>query len=191
MRRVALGIALLLVPALALGITVEGHDYPATVTIDGKTMKLVGAGKRKKWFVGVYTMGAYSESGKCDPKALVAADEPKYLKLKMLRDVSAEKMANTISESFKEHMPKNPSAELKKQSDVFMNYFKDECKEGTVLEFFYLPGTGTSLKQNGKELGPVLAGAEFARVLWDIYFGEDTCCSGLKEQIFECCGLKL
>jgi len=36
--------ALLLMPALAFGVTVEGTSYPTTVTIEGKTLKLVGAG---------------------------------------------------------------------------------------------------------------------------------------------------
>jgi hypothetical protein len=114
----------------------------------------------------------------------------KYLRLDLLRDVSAEKMSGTIGESFEEHMPKSASAELKAQHKTFMGYFRDECKKKTVLEFTYVPGKGTSLKQNGKEMGPVLTGADFARVLWDIYFGEDTCCSGLKDDILESCKKK-
>jgi hypothetical protein len=190
MKKIAWLCCILLVPVLALAVTVEGKNYPATVTIEGKTLKLVGAGLRKKWLVQVYAMGAYSESGKCDPKALVNTDEAKYMRLDMLRDVSAEKMANTIGDSFDEHMPKNASAQLKQQNVTFRSYFKDECTEGTVLEFTYLPGTGTVLKQNGKQLGQPLAGPEFAHVLWDIYFGEDTCCSGLKDDILESCKKK-
>jgi hypothetical protein len=105
----------------------------------------------------------------------------------MKRDVSAEKMSSTIGESFEEHMPANASAELKRQRRTFESYFKDECTEGTKLEFIYLPGTGTILKQNGKRMGPPLKGVEFHRVLWDIYFGRDTCCDDLKEQILETC----
>jgi hypothetical protein len=180
MKAIAVILLAACLPVLALAVTVEG-----------KTLKLIGAGLREKWFVDVYTLGAYTESGACDPKALVSKDELKYFRIDMLRDVSAEKMSSTIGDSFEEHMPKNASAELKQQHKAFMAYFKDECKENTVLEFTYLPGTGTLLKQNGKQLGAPLVGSEFARVLWDIYFGEDTCCSSLREQIFQCCGLEL
>jgi hypothetical protein len=173
-----------------MGMTVEGNNYPSTLSIEGKDLKLIGAGLREKWFFDVYSMGAYSETGSCDTEAIIQNDEVKYLRLDMLRDVSAEKMSNTIGESFEEHMPKNASAELKAQHKTFMGYFKDECKKKTVIEFTYVPGTGTHLKQNGKEMGPVLAGADFARVLWDIYFGEDTCCSGLKDDILESCKKK-
>ena len=191
MRQFLLVVTLMLVPAVALGLSVAGRNYPPTVTIERKTMKLVGVGKRNKWFTNVYAMGAYSESGKCDPKALVNVDEPKYMRLDFLRDVSAEKMSNTIGDAFDDHLPKNASATLKKQNQTFRGYFKYECKENTVLEFIYIPGTGTIMKQNGTKLGAPLIGKEFARVLWDIYFGEDTCCSGLRNQIFESCGLEM
>ena len=187
----ALAIAVLWsMPSAAPGLTVQDKEYQATVTEGGKTLKLVGAGVRKKWGFKVYTMGAYSESGSCDAESIVGKDEAKYLRLVMLRNVSAEKMGNTISESFKEHMPAGGSAELKQQGETFKGYFKDECSEGTVLEFTYVPGTGTTLKQNGKVLGPVLTGSAFHHVLWDIYFGKDTCCSGLKEGILETCTAK-
>jgi hypothetical protein len=180
----------ILVPALALAITVEGTKYENTVNIEGKTLKLVGAGLREKWFFDVYTMGVYTESGSCNTSQLIKTDEVKYLRLDMHRDVSAEKMSSTIGESFEEHMPKNASAELKQQRKTFESYFKKECKEGNVLEFTYVPGKGTSLKQNGASMGPVLTGKAFQEVLWDIYFGKDTCCDDLKEQILETCKKK-
>lgn len=179
--------ALILIPCLAFAVTVEGNKYPATVTIDGKTMKLIGAGLREKWWVDVYTMGAYTTSGSCKTSDMINKDEPKYLRLDMLRDVSAEKMSSAIAESFSEHMPKNASAKLKQQRKTFQAYFKKECTEKSKLEFFYLPGKGTLLKQNGKAMGPVLEGVDFIRVFWDIYFGKDSCCDDMKAQILKTC----
>jgi len=174
--------------ALAAGVaTVEGKTYQPAVTVEGKGLKLVGAGLREKWLVDVYAMAAYSESGSCAVADIIGKDEPRYLRMDMLRDVSAEKMASTISESFGDHLPANASEKLKAQRKTFEGYFKDECSEGTVLEFVYLPGTGTLMKQNGKLLGPALEGLDFARVLWDIYFGKDTCCEDLKIDILKHC----
>ena len=168
-------------------VTVEGKAFAARVTVEGKDLKLLGAGLREKWFFNVYAMGAYSESGNCDPKAIIDADEVKYLRLEMLRDVGAEKMSTTIGESFKKAMPKDASADLSTQRTTFMSYFKDECTKGTVIEFTYVPGIGTMLKQNGKTLGAPLAGPDFAKVLWRIYFAEDTCCESLKDGILATC----
>jgi hypothetical protein len=188
MRNRALVVTLLLaVPAAALALTVKGIPYPDGITVEGKALKLIGAGVREKWFMDVYVLAAYSESGSCKAEELVSADEPKYLRLDMLRDVSAERMGATIGNSFEEHMPKDASDELKAQRQTFQAYFKDECKKGTGLEFLYLPGVGTSLKQNGKSLGPTITGKAFADVLWDIYFGQNTCCGNLKTEVFAGC----
>jgi len=183
----AIAILCLLPSGFASGLTVEGKNYPATVTKQGKNLKLIGAGLREKWFFDVYAMGAYSESKACAVVDIVNKDEAKMLRLDLLRDVSAEKMATTIGESFEEHMPKNASPELKKQRKTFASYFKKECTEGTVLEFIYVPGQGTFLFQDGKEMGPVMKGKDFHVVLWDIYFGKETCCDDLKEDILKTC----
>ncbi|RME24035.1 MAG: hypothetical protein D6806_10235 [Deltaproteobacteria bacterium] len=187
MKRFVVVVCLLALPAMVLALTVEGQNYPSQLTVEGKQLKLVGAGLREKWFFDVYTMGAYTESGSCDKARIIKDDEVKMLRINMLRDVSAEKMASTIGESFEEHMPKNADEKLKKQRRTFESYFKKECSEGTVLEFIYVPGKGTILKQNGKEMGPVLEGKAFQEVLWDIYFGKDTCCDDLIEQIIDGC----
>jgi len=175
-------------PAFAATVTVEGKDYPDTVTVEGKTLKRVGAGLREKWMFNVYTMGVYTESGSCDTSAIVGKDEVKYFRLDMLRNVSGEKMGSTIGGSFRDHMPAGASDALKQESETFQGYFKDECTKGSILEFTYVPGTGTLLKQNGKALGAPIPGADFMRVLWDIYFGGNTCCKDLKKQILSGCG---
>jgi len=175
-------------PAFAATITVEGKDYPDTVTVEGRTLKRIGAGLREKWMLDVYAMAAYTESGGCDTGGMIHKDEAKYLRIDMLRNVSAEKMGSTIGGSFRDHMPQNASEALKQQSDLFQGYFRDECSKGSVLEFTYLPGTGTIMKQNGRTLGSPLVGPEFMRVLWDIYFGGQTCCKDLKKQMLSGCG---
>jgi len=188
MRKPLIAALCLAVPLVALAVTVEGNTYAGTATVEGKTLKLVGAGLREKWLFDVYTMGVYTESGSCDTRKLIRADEAKYLRIDMLRDVSAKKMGSTLAESFGQHMPENASAELKQQVKRFRDYFKDECTEGTVIEMYYIPGKGTVIKQSHKQLGPPMTGVAFQQVLFDIYFAKDTCCEGLKEDILEMCG---
>ena len=171
---------------LSLGLTVEGKNYSATAIVETKPVKLLGAGVRTKWMFDVYAMGVYTESGKCSAKALIGDEETKYLRIEMLRDVSAEKMAETLGEAFKEHMPKDASVELKNQQQGLMTLFKDECKKDTVIEIIYTPESGTLIKQNSKTIG-TFPGKAFQSVLWDIYFGENTCCSGLKDSVFKGC----
>lgn len=184
---IALLAALMAVPTFAFALNVEGNEYAQTTTVEGKTLKLVGAGLREKWFFNVYTMGQYTESGACGAKAQYAKDEVRYFRIDMLRDVSAEKMASTLKEAFDNNLTADAPAELKKQVNTFTSYFKKECTKGTKLEFAYIPGTGTTLKQNGKNLGPAIPGKAFADLLWSCYFGNKTCCKDLKKQILGTC----
>lgn len=187
MKKFAVAMLCLVIPAVASAVEVEGKVFKKTETIEGKTLKLIGAGLREKWMFDVYAFGAYTESGKCDAKTLISMDETKYIRLEMLRDVGAEKMANTIGESFDKNMPAGASAELKAQRKTFQSYFKDEAKEGQKLEFIYVPGTGMTLKQNGKVLGAPLPGFEFAKVFWSIYFSDNCADEDLKEQVLKMC----
>jgi hypothetical protein len=179
--------ALIIAPALTWALTVEGNNYPDTVTVEGQSLKLVGAGLREKWFFNVYTLGAYSKSGTCGAGAQINNDEVKYIRIDMLRDVDAEKMASTLKEAFDNNTPQNASTALKNKVNTFVSYFKKECTKGTKLEFIYVPGRGTMLKQNGSEMGPVIEGKNFADVLWSCYFSPKTCCEDLKDQILKSC----
>jgi hypothetical protein len=185
-RTVAL-FSCLLVPVDAFAAEVEGKPFAEVETIAGKRLELIGAGVRKKWFFDVYAFGAWTESRSCDTASLINSDEVKYIRLEMLRDVSAEKMASSIGESFDNNMPANAPATLLQQRKTFQSYFKEEAKEHQKIEFLYVPGTGMTLKQNGKQLGPPLAGFEFTQVFWSIYFGEKTCCGSLKEEVLKMC----
>lgn len=186
----ALALLALLVPAAAFAapVTVEGKDYPDTLTVEGKALKRVGAGLREKWSFDVYAMGAYSEDGGCEPSDIIRKDVVKHLRLDMLRNVSAEKMGGTIADSLRKHMPAGASDALRRQADDFGGFFTKPCSKGARLEITYVPGSGTTLRQDGQAMGPTLPGPEFMRVLWDVYFGPETCCDALKEQILGTCG---
>lgn len=171
----------------ANAISVEGETFEPEMARGGAMLKLIGAGLREKWFFDVYALGAYSESGSCKSSELVKNEETKLLRLVMLRTVSADKMASTLSEAFDAHMPKTASQKLKAQRKQFESYFKDELKEGQVLDFLYIPKKGTTIAQNKKALGPVLGGSDFHQVLWDIYFGDTTCCEDLKAEVLKNC----
>jgi len=163
-------------------------DAPATVTIEGTTVKRIGSGLREFLFLDIYEMAAYSKSGTCSASALTTTDEPRYLQLAMMRHIPKERMISNLRGSLEKNLPANPSDELKGQIDTFLGYINADLDEGAKVEIYYLPGKGTALRLNGKSLGPAVPGKDFADTLWRSYFGPKTCCSSLKEQILEPCG---
>ena len=88
MKTLLVALSLLLaVPAFAQDVEVKGKKFGPTVSVDGKDLKRVGAGLRKKWGFSVYAMGVYTEGGACDAGQVIKAEEAKYLRLDFLRDV--------------------------------------------------------------------------------------------------------
>lgn len=187
MKRLATFLLIASFPASVLALTVEGKEFGPTTTVSGKTLELVGAGLRKKAIFDVYALGAYTESGKCDPKNIIEDDEVKYLRIEMLRNVKAKTMASTIGDAFNDAIPPDADPKLKSQSETFQGYFKDKARKNQVIDFTYAPGVGVTIRQDGTQLGPPLTGKEFQEVFWSIYFGSKTCCSDLKQQLLGSC----
>ncbi len=179
--------AALATAGLASAPTLERWKYPKTVEVAGRTLELIGAGLREKWFFDVYTLGAYSESGTCDTLGVISADEVRYIRIDLLRNVSAENMAKALGKAFERNTPADASVDLRIQIETFLSYFQQDLIRGASLELTYVPGPGTTLKQNGEQQGAVTPGKAFADVLWSSYFGSKTCCPGLKAQILSHC----
>ena len=89
MRQAAAALAALLAasPLQTLARDVSGVKLADTVTVDGKPLQLNGAGMRKKLFIKVYVGALYLPARSSDAAAIVAADEPKYVRMVFVRDV--------------------------------------------------------------------------------------------------------
>ncbi len=180
-------VVVLLSPVRALLAGTEQNTYSSTVEVAGKRLELVGTGLREKWFFDVYEMGAYSESGRCDAEALISADEVKYIRIDMRRNVSADKIAGALNKSLRKNLPAGASADLQAHVDTFLSQFKRDLSKGARMELTYVPGVGTTVTQNGEQQAPAAPSKAVADVLWSSYFSSKTCCRKLKAQILSGC----
>ena len=168
-------------------LCMNGNTTDSVITINGKTLKLIGSGLREFLFIDIYRMSAYSESGDCKPSKIVYKNETKALRLKMLRGIPAERMRSTLRDTLADNLPKNKdNTALKQKIESFLARMDKDLESGAYVELIYIPGQGTIAKRNGKRLG-VTPGKDFADLLWKSYFGGDTCCSGLKSSILKAC----
>jgi len=163
-------------------------SFPATASVEGTTVKLIGSGLREFMFIDIYSMGAYSQSGTCSASALTSKDEVRYIKLVMKREIPKNRMTSNLRGSLEKNLPPDASDELKGKVETFLSYIKSDLPEGATVDIAYRPSVGTSLKLNGKSLGAAVPGKDFADTLWRSYFGPKTCCSSLKKQILGPCG---
>lgn len=169
-----------------LSISVPGHA--AEVVVGGKTLKLLGSSMREFLFIDIYELGAYSESGECEPGKIVYNNEAKSMHLKMARDIPKDRLTENLRGTFEANLPqKGDVAGLQKKIDDFLSRFKNDLKAGVYVEINYAPGQGTVVKENGKALGAPMPGRDFAELIWRSYFGGNTCCGTLKKNIIAQC----
>ena len=159
-------LGLALAPAAYAQKTVAGQSFPASVKVGENTLVLNGVGLRKATFLKIkaYAAGLYLPEKSSDAKAILGANKPWQITLKMLRNTSAESMSEGLTEAFK----KNGNAALKKQITQFTSYLKD-LKENDVVTIMFEPGKGTSVKQGSTD--GLVKGDVFGKAVLMIWIG--------------------
>src|SRR5215470_3614195 len=100
----ALGVAavaaVLMVSASALAGDLAGATLPDTLQAGEKTLKLNGLGLRQKAIFKVYVGALYLTSPSKDASAILAADQPKAIRMHFLRDLSKAQLVEAFQEGF-------------------------------------------------------------------------------------------
>jgi Chalcone isomerase-like len=179
MKNLLLALLVLAAAAPAEARKVSGIDFPDAVDVGGKALKLNGAGLRKKFVVKVYAGGLYLAQPSSDAAAIVAADEPKRVRMVFLRDVSKRQIVDAYREGFEANSrgPELPDllAQLK-QLDPALH----DMKSHQEMIVTYVPGQGTTVESTGG--APVtVAGKPFADAMFRNWLGRKPADDGLKE----------
>ena len=172
--------AALVLSSPALARELAGVTMPDTATVGDKTLKLNGMGVRKKAIFKVYVAGLYVEAPTKDGAAIVAVDAARLISMKYLRDVEKAKITEAFKEGF-ENNAKELAAKQKANIDKMIAAVPD-LKDGETMSFAYLPGKGTTLSHNGKDLMTV-EGKDFADAMFRNWFGPKPADGDLKAKL--------
>jgi hypothetical protein len=188
-------LALVVTGTLAMAPTARarglaGREFEETRTCEGKTLRLTGLGLREKYFFDVYVLGAYTESGSCDPVRMVRDDEVKLLRLNFVRGVPASRMRKEVRSMVSSRLPANSTDADRLQSEAFIAMFDQDVSSGAIFEMLYRPGVGTLVTRDGQPQGAMLTGKPFQEVLWSTYVGPEPCCPSTTKQLLESCGAR-
>lgn len=180
MKRALAATLLALAASVGLAVVVAGVRMPDTETVDGKTLKLNGAGVRKKFLFKVYAAGLYLQTPSKDAAAVLSATEAKSMRLHILRSLKGSKVSEAISEGFernsKEQLPKL-SARLAKFKAMI-----PDVVEGDEIVMTWLPDKGTSVTVRGTDRG-VIEGRDFADALFSVWLGPNPVQEDLKKAL--------
>jgi hypothetical protein len=164
----------------ALAADIGGVAVPDTVTVDGKALKLNGAGVRKKMIVKVYVAALYVETPSKDAAALISSSQIKSMRLHMLRNVEGAKVSGAIADGFalnsKAALPK-----LQPRLDQLAKMIPD-MKDGEEIDMTWVPDKGTQVAVRGTSVGTI-EGRDFADALFSVWLGPSPVQDDLKASL--------
>src|SRR5262249_51531939 len=119
-----------------------GVTMPDEYKLGADTLVLNGLGARLATMlkVRVYVAGLYLKEHAHDPAAIIGTDQPRYLELDFVRDVTKQEMTDAWGEGFK----KNAGAKLPGLSNeiAMLDGAMADLAKGSKLAFAYQPGKG-------------------------------------------------
>lgn len=172
--------ALLLSASPALARPVASVEVPETLSFEGKTLKLNGAGIRKKVIVKVYVGALYLEETTQNGDAIIKSDAVRVVKLTFLRSVEKDKLIGAFKDGFEKNSADKAAAfaaHLEKLAAVLT-----DAKEGSVMTVAYVPGKGTQIGMQGG--GSVtIEGKDFGDAMFRNWLGAKPADGGLKTEM--------
>jgi hypothetical protein len=170
---------ILLVAVACLGMltgtaqtTINGVKVEKTLTVENEEMVLNGAGMREKLWYDLYVGSLYLKSKTKDAKQIVMADQTMSIVLDITdENVTQSKMKEAVNDGFDESCTRSERKKIEGKISKFMGLFSDAIVEGDQFIITYIPGKGTMVSKNGKDLG-VIDGMDFKKALFGIWLGD-------------------
>lgn len=159
---------------------VAGVNMPNTTSVAGENLQLNGMGVLKKIiFVKIYVVGLYLQTPTTDAQVAIRKNEIKRMVINMQHDVSRKKFVKALESSFTRNSgPRMPA--LRSRLDE-LEHALPAIKKGNVLEFTYLPSSGTIMRCQGREV--TIQGRDFADALFSIWLGAKPVNSDLRREL--------
>ena len=176
--------AVLVALALAAPVVrdVYGVQVPEEITAAGRTLRLNGAGLRKKFVFKVYVASLYLERAPDpDARSVIASDQVKRVEMAMLRDLDRGSIVEAVRQGFQRNSP-NEMPQLTTRLIRFVSEIPD-LKDGQRLSITYVPGQGTSVVVDEGAAKTSVEGKDFADGLFRVWLGDDPVDGDLKERL--------
>ena len=179
-RLLALLLLMLAWPAAA--VTLDGAVFDEASQVGSAALVLNGAGIRTRFFFKIYAIGLYLPAKQDNAAAVLGQPGAKRIRIAMLRDLSAEKLASALIEGIRNNNSAAELAPLQARIDDLKNALLElkEVTKGTVITLDSVPGSGTHLAVSGQARERVIPGEDFYPALLRIWLGEHPVAADLK-----------
>lgn len=156
------------------------ESLPAEIKAGETRLVLNGSGARTKAFMELYNAGLYLTKASNNPKAIVTADEPMAIRIKITSGwVSQGNLLESLEDGFTNSTGGN-SREIRTEIDQFRACFQDDISKGDVFDLLYLPAKGVVVSKNGKYKG-MITGLKFKQALFGIWLSDKPADTALRQ----------
>ena len=153
---------------------------PEVVRVAARQLRLNGMGVgTEKTFFKVYVAGFYLERKTTDARTAITSDQVKRIALVMLRDVSRQKFVQAVEKGMV--LNSGPAISTLRARLNVLEESLPALKKGDILDFTYIPGTGTLVRGQGREL--TIPGKDFADALLSVWLGPKAANSVLRQAL--------
>jgi hypothetical protein len=182
MLKLFAGALLSLVATAALAsVEVAGIKFEDKVSAGGQELVLNGAGVRTRFVVKVYAAGLYVSQKSSNAKAIVDAKTARRVQMVMLRDLSADQLADALKDGIDNNASQAELDAIKAEVESLLNIMRGmkEAKKTQVIALDFSADGKTTVSVNGAARGNV-ASEPLQRALLKIWLGEKPIQNDLK-----------
>ena len=167
--------AILLCALLVVGANARTGEaaMPDTATVGGRELILNGSALRSVWGFPVYQVGLFLGAPNRDASTIMQTDRaPKRVRMNMLRSVEKGKFVGTVRERMDRNLAPGEEEKFAGELDAFLGYLETggDIEPGRVITIDYVPGEGTLLGLDGREVGRI-PGDEFYHLILRLWIG--------------------
>ena len=188
-RRAVVTLVLLTTSLLSTSVLaareVAGVRFEEQCNVANQALVLNGAGIRVKMIIKVYAVGLYVPNKDTAPSAILSQVGAKSVHIVMLRDVSAEKLADALVRGITDNLSAPERVALQPRLDQLEAAMLSagDATKGERIQLDYLPGVGTHITMGGKPLGKDIVGEDFYRALLMVWLGDHPSDRNLKSDL--------
>ena len=146
---------------------------PATAEVGGQSLVLNGKATRTVWGFPVYHVGLFLEERNPDGVAIMTADRgAKRIHMNMLRAVEKKDFMATVRENVDQNLTTAEKETYAAELSAYLGHLEKggDIQPGRIITIDYVPGQGTVLGLDGREVGTI-AGHDFYHVMLRLWIG--------------------
>lgn len=151
----------------------ESPSLPSEALVGDRRLSLNGKAVRTVWGFPVYEVGLYLAAPNRDADAIMGRDpEPKRVRMQMLRAVEKKDFVSTVRENIEQNLSDEEQRAFASQLDAYIGHLEKggDIEPGRVITIDYVPGKGTVLALDGREVGTI-AGHDFYHIMLRLWIG--------------------